>query len=183
MQVDDVPAALRERLGPEATVGLVEVLGRAYAGQRADMIAATTERFERRLVEEVGSVRVQLAAVQASLQQDMARTEAALRQDMTGTEAVLRHDMARMEAGLRQDMTTMDAGLRQAIVEMGAALRRETSEALGALRADVYKLDAGWRQQLAADRVELFKWSFIFWIGQVFAIAGIVGIMLRLYRP
>jgi len=128
MDVDAVPAALRERLGAEATGGLLQLLDQAQREGRADVIAACTERFERRVVEEVAAVRVQLAHVEGSLRQDMAKMEVGLRQDM-----------AKMEAGLRQDM--------------------------------------------AAGRVELLKWCFLFWIGQVVAITGILGVMLRLFRP
>jgi hypothetical protein len=37
------------------------------------------------------------------------------------------------------------------------------------------------RQELATSRVEMLKWSFLFWIGQVAAMAGLLGFMLR--RP
>ena len=35
------------------------------------------------------------------------------------------------------------------------------------------------RQELATTRVEMLKWSFVFWIGQVAAIAGLLTFMLR----
>ena len=44
-------------------------------------------------------------------------------------------------------------------------------------------MGAGIRNDMAAGRVELFKWCFIFWIGQVLAMTGITGVMLRLFRP
>ena len=128
MDFDALPASLRERLGTEATGGLLSVLDLARTEWRADLIAACTERFERRLSEEMAGVRVQVAQVEASLRTDIAQTAASIRQDM-----------AQMGAGIRNDM--------------------------------------------AAGRVELFKWCFIFWIGQVLAITGIVGVMLRLFRP
>jgi hypothetical protein len=80
------------------------------------VISACTERFERRLVDEIAKVRV---------------------------------DMAHLGASLRQEMATMTAGLRQ---------------------------------EMATGRVELFKWCFLFWVGQVLAIGGLVGVMLRLLR-
>lgn len=106
MEIGAVPVALRERLGADATGGLVHLLDHALREGRADVIAACTERFERRLVEEVAGVRVQLAQVEGAL-----------------------------------------------------------------------------RQEMAAGRVELLKWCFLFWIGQVVAMTGIIGVMLRLFRP
>jgi hypothetical protein len=38
------------------------------------------------------------------------------------------------------------------------------------------------RQEIAAGRVDLFKWCFLFWVGQVLAMSGIMGVMLRLMR-
>ncbi len=35
------------------------------------------------------------------------------------------------------------------------------------------------RQELSTTRVEMLKWSFIFWIGQVAAIAGLLTLLLR----
>jgi hypothetical protein len=128
MDIEQVPAALREQLGLEATSGLLQVLDRSHRDGRADVIAACTDRFERRLVEEISGVRVQIAQVEASL---------------------------------RREMT-----------EMGAAIRRDMAE-----------LCAGIRQDMASGRVELLKWCFLFWVGQVVAIAGIMGLMLRLLRP
>ena len=35
------------------------------------------------------------------------------------------------------------------------------------------------RQELATTRVETLKWSFVFWVGQVAAMAGLLAFMLR----
>jgi hypothetical protein len=128
MDIEQVPAALREQLGLEATSGLLKVLDRSHRDGRADVIAACTDRFERRLVEEISGVRVQIAQLEASL-----------RREVTDMGAAIRRDMAEMCAGIRQDM--------------------------------------------ASGRVELLKWCFLFWVGQVVAIAGIMGLMIRLLRP
>ena len=86
------------------------------------------DRFERRLVEEISSVRLQLTQVEASL---------------------------------RKDMTAMGASIRKDMAEMGATIR----------------------QDMATNRAELLKWSFLFWVGQVVAVAAIMGTMLRMFRP
>ena len=91
-----MPAGLQERLGTEASGALLQLLERAHREGRADVIAACTERFERRLVEEVAGVRVQLGQVEGSLRQEIADTRAVLRQDMTAMGADLRRDMAEM---------------------------------------------------------------------------------------
>ena len=39
------------------------------------------------------------------------------------------------------------------------------------------------RQELANNRVEFLRWSFLFWIGQVAAMAGLFALLLRAIRP
>jgi len=36
--------------------------------------------------------------------------------------------------------------------------------------------------EATGGRVDLFKWCFLFWVGQVLAIGGLLGVMLRLTR-
>jgi hypothetical protein len=150
MDVDAVPVALRERLGPEATGGLLTLLDHAQKEGRADVIDACVERFERRVVEEISGVRVQLTHVEATLRQDMGRMESGIRQDTAAMESGIRQDMARMESGIRQDMGRMESGLKQ---------------------------------DINTARFDLLKWCFLFWIGQVVAMTGILSVMFRLFRP
>ncbi len=138
MDIDAVSAPLRERLGPEATGGLLDLFDLARSEWRNDLIAACTDRYERRLAEEIAGVRVQIAQVEASLRTEIAQTG----------------------AGIRQEMAQMGAQIRQEMGEMGSGIRTD----------------------MATGRVELFKWCFLFWIGQVVAVSTIVGLMLRLMR-
>ena len=160
MDIDAVPDALKERLGAEATGGLLQLLGHAHREWRADVIAVCAERFERRLVEEVSAVRVQMAGGESSRRQDIPALGAALRQEMAAMRADLRQEMAAMRANLRQEMAAMRADLRQEMAEM---------------RADL-------RQDIANTRFELLKWCFLFWVGQVVTMTGIIAVMLRVFR-
>jgi hypothetical protein len=99
-----VPAALRARLGDDATFGLIEMFDSERKDWSDQVLTAAADRFERRLSEEISALRVEL------------------------------HD--------------------------------------GLLSV---------RQELATTRVEMLKWSFLFWLGQVAAMAGLLGFMLR--RP
>ena len=150
MDIERVPAPLQERLGFEATSGLLQLLESTRREWRDDVIAGCSDRFERRLVEEIASVRVQTTQVESSIRRDMAELGANIRQDM-----------AKMETGIRRDMGELGASLRREMAEMGAGLHRE----------------------MASGRVELLKWCFLFWIGQVIALTGIMAMMFRLFRP
>ena len=79
-----IPIAVNDRLGPEATEGLLSLLDQVHTDLREDVITACTERFERRLVQEVSTLRVQIAHVESSIRQDMTRLGADLRQEIAG---------------------------------------------------------------------------------------------------
>ena len=93
----------------------------------------------------------------AELRADLARTQSELRGDLTRTQSELRAELACTKSELRQEMTQMDAGLRVAFME-----------GFSKLRAD-----------LADVRVEAIRWSFLFWVGQLAAMAALLAYMLR----
>jgi len=103
-----VPAALRARLGDDATFGLIEIFDSERKDWSDQVLTAAADRFERRLSEEISALRVELRE-----------------------------------------------GLHDGLLSV--------------------------RQELATTRVEMLKWSFLFWLGQVAAMAGLLGFMLR--RP
>ena len=168
MDSEIVPSALRERLGGDASDALLELLESVRADLREDVINAGSERFERRLVEEVSAIRVQVAQTESSIRQDLFRLDATIHQDLARMDSAIRQDMTRMGAELREAMASMDSAIRQDMTRMGAELR----EAMASMRTDL--LD-----RMSSDRFDLLKWAFLFWIGQVAAIATMVGIMLR----
>ena len=90
-----IPAALRTRLGDDATFGLIELLETERKDGSQEVLSIAADRFERRLAEELSS--------------------------------------------LRQQIT----------------------------------------QELVITRVDMLKWSFVFWIGQVAAMAALLTFMLR----
>ena len=102
METAFVPPALRARLGDEATLGLLELLETTNRAWRDDLLEIATERFERRLSEELGALRIEM---------------------VNGFAAI--------------------------------------------------------RQEMAAMRFDLIKWSFLFWIGQVATLGGLIAFMLK----
>jgi hypothetical protein len=106
MAAGRIPAALRERLGHEATFGLAEFIDAERRDWRDEVLSLAADRFERRLTEEASTLRIELAR---------------------GLTAV--------------------------------------------------------RQEIATTRVEMLKWSFLFWAGQVATMAGLMALMLRGLRP
>jgi regulation of enolase protein 1 (concanavalin A-like superfamily) len=101
-----MPAALRARLGDEATFGLIELFDSERKDWSEHVLSVATDRFERRLTDEISALRVEV--------------------------------------------------------------RDALHDGLSSVR-----------QELATTRVEMLKWSFLFWVGQVAAMAGLLAFMLR----
>ena len=84
------------------------------------------------------------------------------------TAAELRVEMAKMRSELRQEMQQGFAQMCQAMASMQVSLRKEIAD-----------LQVTLRKELADNRVELIRWSFVFWIGQVAVMIGVLAYMLR----
>ena len=100
-----VPAAVRTRLGDDATFGLIELLDSDRREWSEHVLSVAADRFERRLTEEISDFREEI------------------------------------REGLHDGLTSV-------------------------------------RQEIATTRVEMLTWSFLFWIGQVAAMAGLLAYML-----
>lgn len=109
MPVVLVPKALRERLGDDATEGLVALLEKLHDETAQDALVLAEERFARRLAES--------------------------------------------QAQLQTHMAELERKLDKRITEEVAKLRTE----------------------LASSRSEMIKWMFLFWVGQLAAIAALLN--------
>jgi hypothetical protein len=73
-------------------------------------------------------------------------------------------------------LTTATDRFERRLIQESALLRQEfhssLHEGLTAIRAE-----------LANTRVEILRWSFVFWIGQVAAVAALLAFMLRAWKP
>ena len=81
----------------------------------------------------------------------------------------------RFERRLAEEM----AMLRVEMAAMGAAIRGELADQGAAIRSEMAAMGAAIRAEMASGRVELLKWCFLFWIGQVAAMAALLAFMLR----
>jgi hypothetical protein len=62
-------------------------------------------------------------------------------------------------------------------------LRLDIAKEFAAVRVDTAKEFAAIRVELATQQVSLLKWSFLFWVGQLAAMTGIIGLLLRTIAP
>ena len=91
---------------------------------------------------------------------------AAVRQEMHAGFAQLRHEMQVGAAELRQEMQASAAELRQEMQASAAELRQEMHAGFGRLETMIERRTA-----------DLIKWSFVFWVGAVAAVALLAGVI------
>jgi hypothetical protein len=78
-----------------------------------------------------------------------------------------------------EDVLTLAAErFERGMVGEMSKLRVDLARELSDLRQDIGRHVSDVRQDVGTARVELFKWSFLFWIGQVAAMAGLLAFML-----
>ena len=63
------------------------------------------------------------------------------------------------------------------------AVRQEMTTGFNDVRQEMTGGFAGLRQEMADLRFELLKWAFVFWVGQFFAVAGLIAVLVRFLRP
>ncbi len=82
MAVIAVPRPLREKLGEEGTDALVTLINEAGENNKKSVIEVVGERFERRLAEEIGKFRAEVAGEISKLRAEMHDLRASLIQWM-----------------------------------------------------------------------------------------------------
>ena len=88
-------------------------------------------------------------------------------------------DSARIEWTNDVTNTVIERAERH-IAEQMSASRVELTREFAALRQELAAgFSAALRQEIAAGRVEQVKWTFVFWVRQVAAVATLLGFMLR----
>lgn len=113
------------------------------------------ERFERRLTEESVAIRQEITVIRAEM---ATRTDMqAIREELAALRGVV---ATRPEIGAVQQTMATRQELNDLQQQMGAGFTRL-------------------HQELANTRVDMIKWSFMFWTGQCLAILGFLFVFLR----
>ena len=69
------------------------------------------------------------------------------------------------------------------LVEETSKLRIDMTRGFAAIRQEMAAGFAALHREIADQRFELLKWAFLFWVGQFFAVAGLVAVLIRYLRP
>lgn len=156
---------LKETLGEEAASDLVTWVDHSSAreiAQLRELADLHYSRFDARLEQ-------RLAELEAGLRTEMGQAYAALRTEMGQAYAALRTEMGQGQAALRTEMGQGQAALRTEMAQGQAGLRTEMANGLAALRVE-----------MASLRADMMKWMFIYWMGTIIPLAGLMVGLVKL---
>ena len=166
MAVMTVPRLLREKLGEDGIDSLVELLNKSEEKIKADVITLSGEKYERRLSEETANMRIDMGLHKSDLKGAMAELRVGLKESEERYERRLSEETGK----LRVDMAELKSELKGDI----AALKVELNGNMAGLRAELKGDMTGLRTEMAKSYASIIKWMFIFWLGQIGAILGIL---------
>ena len=72
--------------------------------------------------------------------------------------------------------------LRIEMTQGFAAVRQEMAAGFAALRTEMAAGTVALRQEIADQKFDILKWAFLFWIGQFFAVASLMAVLIRFLR-
>ncbi len=125
----------------------------------------------RSLLEYVESTVEQRAATKS----DLERNSGELREEIRRVEGELREEIRRVEGKLREEIRQVEVKLREEINQLDGKL--QTTES--ALRREIHQV----REDMQSMKADLIKWSFVFWVGAVAALSGVMFALLRDLGP
>ena len=77
-------------------------------------------------------------------------------------------------AKVRVEMAEMKTELRKEIAQLGADLRQEMGEMDTRFHKEMAEMNASLKSEIAKSHADLIKWMFIFWVGQIGVMVGIL---------
>lgn len=157
MPVVTIPRALREKLGDEATESLVELLNKMLQGSKEDVISLSGEKFERRLAEE-------FAKFDSKLMEEVAKVNKRIDE----LSARITEEVAKLDAKITEEVTKLDAKITEEITKLEARINQRITEEVSKLRVE-----------MSSYYASIVRWMFIFWVGQIGVIIGILFAFFR----
>ncbi|RKX73314.1 MAG: hypothetical protein DRP87_19140 [Spirochaetes bacterium] len=155
MAVISIPKALRDKLGEEATEALTDMIREIDLEARKDSLALAEERLERRLTEENSKIRLEIEKVRTEIQE--VRTEVHTAIEKLRTE--MKDEIGKVRTEMGKEFGRIDSRITEEIGKVNEKIASEIGKV---------------NEKIASTKSEIIKWMFIFWIGQIGAIIGIL---------
>ncbi|MEW6482011.1 MAG: coiled-coil domain-containing protein [bacterium] len=145
MPIITVPKVLREKLGEDGVDSLIELLNQSEQKVKGEVITLSDEKFARKLSEEISGVKIEFSKK--------------LSEEISGVKQEIALLEGKLEARISEVRAEFKVDLEREISKLDKRINEETSK----LRVDI-----------AQFKSELIKWMFLFWVGQLVCIAGLL---------
>jgi len=152
MRIINVPKVLREKLGDEGVEALLQVLNLSNEDLKKDVITLAEEKFEKSLVEEISKFRVEVNEEISKLRDEIYK------------------EISKLRAEFNKEISKLRAEFNEEI----SKLRVEFNEDISKLRVEFNEKISEVDKKISSTYANLIKWMFIFWLGQIGAILGIL---------
>ena len=123
---------------------LVELINEAQRETQNNVIKFVEEKFEKRLSEELAKVRVEIAEVKTELIERIENSRSEMKSDIENLRSEMKSDI--------ENLRVNDEKIKTELIERIEALKTNDEKV----------------------KSELIRWMFIFWVGQIGAILGIL---------
>jgi len=87
-------------------------------------------------------------------------------------------DLVGLQAGVEKHVTEVRSSLERQIAELRADVERQIAELRAEVEKEIAELRADLQRQIAEGRADLIRWMFLFWIGQVAVLFGLMKFVL-----
>lgn len=92
---------------------------------------------------------------------------------------VLRQEIANFRAELKEDIANLRTELKGDISNVWAELKEDIANLRAELKGDITNLRAEIKEGVSRSHFGVLRWMFVFWVGQVAAVAGILALFLK----
>jgi hypothetical protein len=152
MPIITVEKPLKDKLGDEAVDSLIRLINQTQSDQKAELVELVGEKFEHRLSEEMGKVSLAIAETEQRLDNRITK------------------EIGKVNERITLEIGNVNGHLTEEIGKVNGRLTEEIGKVNGRLTEEIGKV----RVEAARNHANLIKWMFIFWLGQVAALLGIL---------
>ncbi|MBD3384032.1 hypothetical protein GF407_03815 [candidate division KSB1 bacterium] len=163
MPIITVEKPLKEKLGDEAVDSLVHLINQTQSDQKAELVELVGEKFEQRLSEEMGKVSLAIAETEQRLDNRITEQVGKVNERLT-------EQVSNVNERLTEEIGKVNERLTEEIGKVNERLTEEIGKVNGRLTEEIGTV----RVEAARNHASLIKWMFIFWVGQVAALLGIL---------
>ncbi len=116
-----------------------------------------------------------------SRRETLAAVEEKFERRLTEELAVTNQHIVETKSALEQQIVETKSALEQQIAETKSALEQQIAALEARFDAKLAETKAELQAQIANVRADMIRWMFIFWVGQLAAIAGILYALLSAF--